>query len=163
MGWFSAPGDVGQAENLQLPLIPSAPLCPRDSPGCPSCHRIPHLPGISPDPRDFPTPQNPSSPSDPPGPRALCSPLTPLLCPQELSEECGAGPAAPCELPFVILCLSDAWRLGRPREAHGLPQPRGDSAWTHVGPRTGARTRFGGLGHPVGLKCPCGGLGAASS
>lgn len=25
----------------------------------------------------------------------------------------GSRPPAPCELPFVILCLSDAWRLGR--------------------------------------------------
>lgn len=25
----------------------------------------------------------------------------------------GRRPLAPCELPFVILCLSDAWRLGR--------------------------------------------------
>lgn len=48
------------------------------------------------------------------------APFPPLLAPVSPPSAGALGgrivgprPPAPCELPFVILCLSDAWRLGR--------------------------------------------------
>lgn len=43
----------------------------------------------------------------------LPSQLTPLLPLQEHTLSRSSAAPRSCELPFVILCLSDAWRLGR--------------------------------------------------
>lgn len=62
---------------------------------------------------DLGTPRLPQAPARFPSLPAHFSPPSAGARPVPTRGLRGRRPLAPCELPFVILCLSDAWRLGR--------------------------------------------------